>query len=126
MIVLDTHTLIWWVTDDASLSKKAKHEVNRELDGGEIIISAISAWEISMLVTNQRFCFTRFISVSSLFLILSFAYTPCPNRCNAGTPSINAVCNMNSIEKHTKTQTKTGNCDNDERSNKNEEKILKL
>ena len=62
MIVLDTHTLIWWVTDDASLSKKAKHEINRELDGGEIIISAISAWEISMLVTNQRLVLSMEVS----------------------------------------------------------------
>jgi PIN domain nuclease of toxin-antitoxin system len=54
VIVLDTHTLIWWVTSDAALSKKARIEINRELDGGEIIVSAISAWEISMLVANQR------------------------------------------------------------------------
>ncbi|BAN36858.1 hypothetical protein SCD_n03059 (plasmid) [Sulfuricella denitrificans skB26] len=54
MIVLDTHTLIWWVTGDAALSKTAKDEINRELEGGDIIISAISAWEISMLVANQR------------------------------------------------------------------------
>ncbi|MBU1690632.1 MAG: type II toxin-antitoxin system VapC family toxin [Gammaproteobacteria bacterium] len=54
MIVLDTHILIWWVTDDAALSKTAKDEINRELEGGDIIISAISAWEISMLVANRR------------------------------------------------------------------------
>lgn len=54
MIVLDTHTLIWWATSDTTLSKKARIEINRELDGGDIIVSAISAWEISMLVANQR------------------------------------------------------------------------
>ena len=62
MIVLDTHALIWWVTDDAALSKKAKREINRELDGGEIIISAISAWEISMLVANQRLVLSMEVS----------------------------------------------------------------
>lgn len=54
MIVLDTHTLIWWVTADATLSKKAKAVIEREQDGGEIIISAISAWEITMLVAHER------------------------------------------------------------------------
>lgn len=54
MIVLDTHTLVWWVTGDATLSKKAKSVIAREQDGGEIIISAISAWEITMLVEKDR------------------------------------------------------------------------
>lgn len=62
MIVLDTHTLIWWVTDDAALSKTAKDEINRELEGGDIIISAISAWEISMLVANQRLVLSMEVS----------------------------------------------------------------
>lgn len=54
MIVLDTHTLIWWVSGDASLSKKAKAAINKELAGGDIIISCISAWEIAMLVECER------------------------------------------------------------------------
>ena len=54
MIVLDTHTLVWWVTDDGLLSKKAKSVIGREQSGGEIIVSAISAWEITMLVTQER------------------------------------------------------------------------
>jgi len=62
VIVLDTHTLIWWATSDAALSKKARIEINRELDGGEIIVSAISAWEISMLVANQRLVLSMEVS----------------------------------------------------------------
>ncbi len=54
MIVLDTHTLVWWVTGDEALSKKAKSAIDRELDGGQIIVSAISAWEIAMLVQRER------------------------------------------------------------------------
>ena len=54
MIVLDTHTLIWWVTGDPTLSKKAKAAIEREKLGGEIIISSISAWEIAMLVERER------------------------------------------------------------------------
>jgi PIN domain nuclease of toxin-antitoxin system len=58
VIVLDTHTLIWWVTNDAALSKKAKTAIERERVGGEIIVSAISAWEIAMLVERETLAFS--------------------------------------------------------------------
>ncbi len=54
MIVLDTHALVWWVGGDESLSKKAKAAIERELDGGQIVVSAISAWEIAMLVEREK------------------------------------------------------------------------
>lgn len=58
MIVLDTHTLVWWVARDPTLSKKAKAAIERELAGGEIIVSAISAWEIAMLVEREKLVFS--------------------------------------------------------------------
>lgn len=58
MIVLDTHTLIWWVTNDAALSKKARTAIERERAGGEIVVSAISAWEIAMLVERETLVFS--------------------------------------------------------------------
>jgi PIN domain nuclease of toxin-antitoxin system len=54
VIVLDTHVLVWWVNGDESLSKKAKAAIERELEGGQIIVSAISAWEIAMLVEREK------------------------------------------------------------------------
>jgi PIN domain nuclease of toxin-antitoxin system len=54
VIVLDTHALVWWVTADPTLSKKARAAIDRELAGGEIIVSAISAWEIAMLVDREK------------------------------------------------------------------------
>ena len=54
MIVLDTHALVWWVTGDPTLSRKAKTTIERELDGGEILVSSISAWEIAMLVEREK------------------------------------------------------------------------
>lgn len=54
MIVLDTHALVWWVTGDPTLSKKAKSAIERELAGGEILVSSISAWEIAMLVEREK------------------------------------------------------------------------
>lgn len=54
MIVLDTHTLIWWISDDPQLSKTAVDTIADELHNGEVIISSISAWEVAMLVQKNR------------------------------------------------------------------------
>jgi len=54
VIVLDTHTVVWWVAGDAMLSKTAKAAIEQELNGGEIIVSAITAWEIAMLVEREK------------------------------------------------------------------------
>lgn len=54
MIVLDTHTVVWWVSSDATLSKKAKATIEQVLDGGKILVSAITAWEIAMLVEREK------------------------------------------------------------------------
>jgi PIN domain nuclease of toxin-antitoxin system len=54
VIVLDTHALVWWVNGDDSLSEKAKEVISREMNGGQIIVSAISAWEIAMLVEREK------------------------------------------------------------------------
>jgi PIN domain nuclease of toxin-antitoxin system len=54
VIVLDTHALVWWANGDGALSKKAKTAIERELHGGEIVVSAICAWEIAMLVEREK------------------------------------------------------------------------
>lgn len=56
MIVLDTHTLIWWVNGDSQLSPNAKAAVDHEQqdEDGLILISAISAWEIALFVRRDR------------------------------------------------------------------------
>ena len=62
MIVLDTHALVWWVSGDAALSKKAVKAIEREQADGAIIISAISAWEIAMLVAYGRLVLSMDVS----------------------------------------------------------------
>ena len=62
MIVLDTHVLVWWVTGDPALSKKAKAAIERELAGGDIVVSSISAWEIAMLVKHDRLVLSMDVS----------------------------------------------------------------
>ena len=42
------------MTGDATLSKKAKTAINHELDGGDILVSTISAWEIAILVEREK------------------------------------------------------------------------
>jgi PIN domain nuclease of toxin-antitoxin system len=54
VIVLDTHTLVWWVSGDPLLSKKARTAIEREQPDGDIVVSSISAWEIAMLVERGK------------------------------------------------------------------------
>ncbi|MBU4319002.1 MAG: type II toxin-antitoxin system VapC family toxin [Proteobacteria bacterium] len=54
MILLDTHVLIWLDEGSPRLGKNALQQINKEFEGGVIAVSAISFWEISMLVQKQR------------------------------------------------------------------------
>ena len=55
MIVIDTHVLVWWVSESGTLSTAAKRAIkNATKSGSEVLISSISAWEIAMLVEKGR------------------------------------------------------------------------
>ncbi len=54
MIVLDTHTLVWWVAGQSELSGVAKMYIDNALKNNDVIVSSISAWEIAMLVSHGR------------------------------------------------------------------------
>lgn len=55
MIVIDTHVLVWWVNGSDSLSDAAEKVIKDTLNSdGEVIVSSISAWEISMLIEKGR------------------------------------------------------------------------
>ncbi len=55
MIVLDTHILLWWVTQqEGRLSTAATKVLSEELKSGDVAISSISAWEIAMLIQRKR------------------------------------------------------------------------
>jgi PIN domain nuclease of toxin-antitoxin system len=55
MVVLDTHVLVWWVNGSGSLSVTAEKVIKRTLaQGSEVLVSAISAWEVSMLINKGR------------------------------------------------------------------------
>jgi PIN domain nuclease of toxin-antitoxin system len=60
LIVLDTHTLLWWLNGDSELSQNARNVIEAELSAteGVVLVSAISAWEIAMLVKAERLVLT--------------------------------------------------------------------
>jgi PIN domain nuclease of toxin-antitoxin system len=47
-LLLDTHALLWWLSNDASLSSVARRNIAR--GENQILISAASAWEIGTKV----------------------------------------------------------------------------
>lgn len=47
--LLDTHTLIWWMTSDPQLSKYA-HSLIERREENVSLVSAVSAWEIATKV----------------------------------------------------------------------------
>ena len=44
-LLLDTHTLLWWLTDDPKLSRRANDAIARQAT--EVFVSAASAVEIA-------------------------------------------------------------------------------
>ena len=45
-LLLDTHALLWWLTDDQALGEKARAHIADT--GNEIVVSAASMWEIAI------------------------------------------------------------------------------
>jgi PIN domain nuclease of toxin-antitoxin system len=60
LIVLDTHVLLWWLNGDSSMSSRARSAIRKEQENehGLVLVSAISAWEIAMLVRKERLTLT--------------------------------------------------------------------
>jgi PIN domain nuclease of toxin-antitoxin system len=54
VILLDTHILLWLVEDDKRLGKKARETINGAAAAGKVIVSAISFWEIGLLIEKRR------------------------------------------------------------------------
>jgi len=54
VIVLDTHVLVWWVSDPPRLSATAKRIINQTLRKRPVSVSAISVLEITTAVRRGR------------------------------------------------------------------------
>jgi PIN domain nuclease of toxin-antitoxin system len=52
--LLDTHAAIWFATDSSLLGKRSLRIANQALNDDQLAISAISFWEIALLVAKRR------------------------------------------------------------------------
>ncbi|HEY2383943.1 MAG TPA: type II toxin-antitoxin system VapC family toxin [Terriglobia bacterium] len=57
--LLDTHAWIWWVTEDARLSRKAKAEISRAVEDRDLLLSMISIWELAKKVEKGQLTLDR-------------------------------------------------------------------
>ncbi len=53
-ILLDTHIWLWLLTGDQALRQNIKKLIDKASAENEIFISAISIWEIAMLVSKDK------------------------------------------------------------------------
>ena len=54
MILLDTHVLVWMVSDSQRLSRIAARELRKAEQKGELAIASITLWELALLYHHGR------------------------------------------------------------------------
>lgn len=54
MILLDTHALVWWITDATRLSARARRAIAAAVREGPAAASAISLFEIATAIRRRR------------------------------------------------------------------------
>jgi PIN domain nuclease of toxin-antitoxin system len=54
LILLDTHILVWAMNDDARLGARSREALDKSAKSGRVLVSAITPWEIAMLVQKGR------------------------------------------------------------------------
>ena len=62
MILLDTHTVLWLRAGDARLGPVARAEIERAWQAEEVVVSAMSFWEMAMLREKGRIEFPDDVS----------------------------------------------------------------
>lgn len=59
VVLLDTHVWVWLLNGDVKLSSKALKAIERSLSAEAVLVSAISPWEVAMLVSKGRLTLDR-------------------------------------------------------------------
>lgn len=54
MILLDTHVIVRYLEGDKKLGRRSVSAIDKALADGEAFVSALSFWEIAMLVAKDR------------------------------------------------------------------------
>jgi PIN domain nuclease of toxin-antitoxin system len=58
-VVLDTNALIWTLDDQRELGRRCREEIERALRESQLMTSAVSFWEVAMLVAKKRLTLDR-------------------------------------------------------------------
>ena len=58
MLLLDTHAWVWYLSDPQQLSAPALAEIEKAVQGTGVCVSAISLWEVALLVGKGRLQFS--------------------------------------------------------------------
>ncbi len=61
-MLLDTHVLVHYASDDRKLGKRARAAIERALARDEAFVSALSFWEVAMLVAKERLALDTTVS----------------------------------------------------------------
>lgn len=59
MVLLDTHVWVWLLSGSQKINQKALKAVERSLSSEAVLLSAISTWEVAMLVSKGRLTLDR-------------------------------------------------------------------
>lgn len=54
MILLDTHTLVWYLQDDKKLGRRANAAIDGAAEAQKLFVSPVSFWEIGLLVERGK------------------------------------------------------------------------
>ncbi len=95
MIVIDTHILLWWFNEPKKLSTKALEILKKERKSGLILVSAISIWEICLLIKKDRISLTTELDnwISNLESLSYIQFIPVDTKVaahSANLPGFNA------------------------------------
>ncbi len=61
MILLDTHVLVWWTNGSGELSAAAASAISGAAERNEVLVSAITFWEVALLVTKGRLVLSQHV-----------------------------------------------------------------
>ncbi len=59
LVLLDTHTWVWLLNGSERLGPKARKAIQHSLAEEAVLVSAISPWEVAMLVAKGRLVLDR-------------------------------------------------------------------
>jgi PIN domain nuclease of toxin-antitoxin system len=82
VIVLDTHCWLWWLSEPKLLSRTARGEIDQAVKADEALVSAISVWEVAMLVARGRLELTLPVEdwIAHAEAVRGFRFIPVSNR----------------------------------------------